>query len=224
MAANNKGTPSVFLSQFLNQPVSNIPKGAQWAVMFHDLNSIAEAIKQAYALEPNTKNWNTQEAAARIITESYQTAYGCLFCQAIGLPGEGINIIPGNNIKHNSLIGSYVGTGRTDFQQMRMTFLETNVSFVDSFLRGWTLATAAFGLIARSGDKNYRTNMSCYRFGITPEGPTILQEMYFEGLCCINVAQEEYNYNPVTAPVEREAQFLYHSYSVNTVSENSLLQ
>ena len=221
MSAENKGTPSYFLQTFLSRPASSIPKGAQWAVVFDTLeSSILPAITLAYKREPGSE-WKTEQAAKVVLTEEYQTTKGCLFCQAIGLPGDGIVTVAGNNVKHGSLIGSYVGAGRNDFPLLRMTFLETNVSFVESFLRGWVLATGNFGLVARSGEKNFRTNMTCYKFGITPSGPVITQTMTFNGICCINVSEEEFNYTPATGPVERTAQFIYHSYSVDTVTGNS---
>lgn len=220
MATENKGNPAYFLDAFLSRPATSIPKGAQWAVMFHDLEtSILPAVSLAYDNEPHS--WQTEEAAAVILSPEYQQSKGCLFCQAIGLPGEGMNPVAEGNIKYNAFIRSYVGAGRNDFPMMRMTFLETNISFCDSFLRGWALATANFGLIARSGDKNYRTDMTCYKFGITPTGPVVTMAMTFRGICCINVAEEEINYNPVSAPVERSAQFIYHSYSVDTITGNS---
>ena len=222
MASEIKANPSYFLDQFLSKPVSSIPKGAQWAVFFSDLfGSILPAITEAYKFEPTP--WKTEQAAGAILTNSYQQDKGCLFCQAIGLPGDGLTPVSEGNIKTNAFLRSYVGAGRTDLPLLRMTFLETNVSFCDSFLRGWALATANFGLIARSGDKNYRTNLTCYKFGITPEGPIVTMQMTFEGICCVNVSDEEFNYNPGTSPVERTANFIYNSYSIDTVTGNSLL-
>jgi hypothetical protein len=218
----NKGTPEHYLSTFLSRPASSIPKGAQWAVMFDDLEgSILPAIDLAYKREPNASEWQTTAAAKTILTEEYQETKGCMFCQAIGLPGEGMNANVEGNIKSNAFLRSYVGGGRTDFATMRMTFIDTNISFCDSFLRGWALATANFGLVARSGDKNYRTRLTCFKFGITPTGPIILQTVTFHGICCISVSEEEYNYNAATAPVEREARFIFHSYSVNTEDPSS---
>ena len=103
---------------------------------------------------------------------------------------------------------------------MRMTFLDTNVSFADSFLRGWSLATANFGMIMRSKPK-YRTNLTCHKFAITPKGPFIIQTMKFKDICCIGVSEEEYQYGPVTSPVLREARFVYNNYIIDTESGNS---
>jgi hypothetical protein len=211
-----KSDVEIFLSTFLTKPASAILKGGKWAVFFDDLNTIFPAIEQAYKGEP-TQLWNTQKAAEAILTKDYQERYGCLFCQAISIPGEGSTPVA-EGIKYNGYIRSYVGAGRNDFPLMRMSFLETNVSFADSFLRGWALATAKFGMIARSGDKNYRTNMSCYRYTVSPNGVSVSQKMRFEGICCINIDELEYNYDHPTSATKRNAQFLYHNYYMDNVT------
>jgi len=228
IAKNNIG---FFLDGFLSRPASSIPKGAQWAVSFEQgttgglYDTIFKAIQLAYKYEPSSSaaEWNTLEAAKAIMTPEYQRSRGCLFCQAIGLPGDSQTPIVEGSIKSNAFVRSYVGAGREDFPVLRMTFLDTHVSFVDSFLRGWALATSNFGMIARDKKdaRNYRTDLVCYKFGITPEGPVIIQAMTFKDICCIGVSEEEYTYNPASAPVLREARFIYNSYSVNTVSNNS---
>ena len=212
---------NTFLLGFLSRPASAIPKGSQWVVSFEQgfgVNSITRAIERAYEYEP--EKWRTLETAKSILTSFYQKDRGCLFCQAIGLPGDGLDAIVEGNIKSNAFIRSFVGAGRNDFPVMRMTFLDTNVSMVDSFLRGWSLATANFGLIARSGDLNYRTDIVCYKFAITPKGPYIIQTMKFKDACCIGVSEEEYQYTPATSPVLREARFIYNSYSIDTFTGN----
>lgn len=213
-----------FLDIFLKSPASSIPKGAQWAVGFNEteLRKILETIDKAYELEPQAKLWNTSSAANIVLRDEYQKLRGCLFAQAIQLPGERTQTNAEGNIQSNALIRSRVGAGREDFGTLKMTFLETNISFVDSFLRGWSLATANFGLIARNDDKQYRTNMFCYKFGTSPQGLTILQKIIFEGICCVSVTSEEYNYAPLQGQaVMREAEFVYNSYSIDSASNLS---
>lgn len=215
-----------FLSLFLSRPASALPKGAQWVVAFENLPSrILPGIKKAYQYEPRAQEWQTERAARAVLSDDYQSSRGCLFCQAIALPGESVQVNAEGSIKTNGFIRSYVGAGRDDFPKMRMTFLETNVSFADNFLRGWALSTSNFGMIARSKSDplNYRTNLICYKIGtIAPDlPPFILMTMSFYDICCVSVSEEEYNYAPVTSPVMREAQFVYNSYSVNTTTGNS---
>jgi len=215
MDPRDKGTPNKFLSNFLSNPATSIPKGAQWAVHFDNLPSLLDTIKEAYNGEPG-RTWNTTEAAKILTSRQFQESIGCMFCQAIDLPGEGMTPVA-EGIKTNAFIRSYIGAGRNDFPIMRMSFLETNVSFADSVLRGWALATAKFGMIARTGNKNYRTNLTCYKFSIGSKQPYISQTMRFEGICCISLSNEESNYDAMTSTTRRDAQFIYNSYSIDTV-------
>lgn len=218
----SKGTPSDFLINFLGRPASFLNKKSQWVLIFDNLQmNILPAISIAYEREPGgIARWNT-EAAARVITSnSYQQDRGCLFCQAIAIPGESGNVIAEGNIKNGALIRGFVGAGRNDFPSMRMSFIDTNISFADSFLRGWSLATSHFGMVAQDGTrKNYRTNATLFRYSITPNGPSISARYTFEGICCTSIAEEELSYDVDNTYVRREAQFSYHNYSLDTVTD-----
>jgi len=211
-----------FLNHFLRGKEStSIPKGAQWIITFLDLKEkILPAIQQAYKYEPVPWKMNEQ-AVLSILEEDFQGKRGCYFAQAISLPGEVIQTNAAGNIQSNALIKSRVGGGREDFGTLKITFLETNVSFVDSFLRGWSLATANFGMIARPENDplQYRTSLICTKFGINADAPYITQQIIFDGICCTSVTNEEYNYTPLVGqPIMREAEFVYHSYSIDTTS------
>ena len=222
-----KNPVPTFLSNFLSRPASSIPKGAQWAIAFQNLDSnvggLLNTIEEAYKLEPNAKLWNTTNSAKVLLNKEYQSMRGCLFAQAIDLPGEKIQTNTEGNIKSNAFIRARVGGGREDFGTLKVTFLETNISFVDSLLRGWSLATANFGLIARADDDplQYRTTLYCYKFGTYSAEfpPFVLQQVIFDGVCCVSVSNEEYNYSPVSGTAKmREAEFLYNSYSIDTAT------
>lgn len=224
MSAEIVGNSEYFLNALLSRPASSIPKGSLWAVFFDDIgNKILPAIVNAYEREPQSASWKTENAAAIILSPSYQETKGCMFCTALSIQGEGANVTTGGT-PQGSYLRSYVGGGRQDLSKMRMSFLDTNVSFVDTILRGWALATACYGMVARTGYKNYRTNITCYKFGVSPTGPFVLQTVTFYDACCIDVSQEEYNYDPVTTFGKREAQFVYQSYSIDSETGNSILK
>ena len=213
---------SNFLINFVQgNPATSIPKGAQWIISFLDLKEkILPAIQQAYKYEPVP--WKMQEGSIlNILNDNFHGKRGCYFAQAISLPGETIQTNVAGNIQSNALIRSVVGGGREEFAKLKITFLETNVSFVDSFLRGWSLATANFGMIARSENDplQYRTSLICTKFGIDVSGPYITQQITFDGICCTSVTSEEYNYTPLVGqPILREAEFTYHSYSIDATN------
>lgn len=226
---DNKTLGGYFLNVFLQRPASSIPKGSMWAVFFADLNAIDQAINLAYIDEPNSEMWKTSQARKILLNPELADSarLGCLFCQAIDLPGEGSTPVAEGNLKYNGYIRGYVGAGRNDFPVMRMSFLETNVSFTDSFLRGWSLATSKFGMIARNGllpsgdpdPKNYRTDIYCFKFIATPAGLNVRSMFYFKDACCVNVDNQELNYDPLTVAVKRSAQFVYNSYSIDTTTD-----
>ena len=154
---SNVGNSADFL-RLLSNPRTGIPVGAQWAITFHDLKQkILPAITLSYSNEPG-EMWQTERAASYLLTPQYQEQKGCMFCHAIGIPGESMTTT-NEGIKTNAYIRGIVGAGRSDFEPLRITFIDTGISFADSFLRGWAMATANSGLIARNPNqqKNCRT-------------------------------------------------------------------
>lgn len=212
-----------YFHRILATPAGALPKGVTWIVAFEDLRRyILPGVKKALSMnEPGV--WAIEEAARIITGPRYQSTGGCMLAQAIDLPSFNTNVIPEGNIQYNAFLRTYVGQGRADFPLMRMSFLETNLSFTDNFLRPWALSTACFGLLARprTDERNYRTDMYCWQLGgvSSKKPPTILKQITFHDICCVSVNNEELNYVAQTAPVIREAQFIYNHYTIKSSSE-----
>ena len=227
--AENQGLIPSFLQSVLSSPVGSINRGSQWIVLFDNLqNNILPSIKKALTYEGKT--WQISTAADALLADTFQASKGCVFAQAIDIPGESLVVNPEGNIMSNAFLRSYVGQGRNQMPEMRMTFIDTNVSFADNFLRPWVIATGTFGLWAGTFEdpaENYRTNITCAKLGAySPgDGPAITQLITFYDACCTSVANEELNYTPMSAPVMREARFVYNYYSVSDAanSGNSFL-
>jgi hypothetical protein len=217
------GQIPLFFESFLSKPASALPKGAQWVVDLEGLNLVRAAILKTAQLEPG-KGWDVESGLNTLIDNSNYNRKGCLFCQAVSVPGEQAIANP-EGIQKNQFIRTATGDGRADFAPggLRMVFLDTNVSFVDNIIRPWVVTTARLGMIARpNGPTNYRQNISVYKIGVlSPDRPPfILQKYTFIGACPIEVSAEEYNYIPANAPVNREATFLYHYYTLETNKNN----
>lgn len=207
-----------FLTKFLDNADTSIYKGSQWLVTFSDLNDLIPAMKKAVSYNP-AGPWDFEGNSAEL-TKSSLHEHNCLFAQAISLPGESFQPTVAGNISSGAFVRPYVGSGRNAFPLLRMSFLETVLSFTDNVLRPWVLATQTFGMIApQNDDENYRITLECWK--LTPQAkegsraPTITMKMTFHDVCCVSIGDEEYNYNPMTAPMLRDAQFAYSSYSVN---------
>jgi hypothetical protein len=213
-----------FFHDILTTPAGSLPKGAQWLVAFSDLKAnILPGITEA--LRRESKPWLIDLASEAITNDIFQKNSGCVFCQAIAIPGEIITTNAAGNIETNSFLKTYVGGGRTLWPELRMSFFDSNISFADSFLRAWAISTANFGMLARyrGTTENYRTDLTCWKLGsYAPDyPPTVLMKVTFYDICCVSVSEEELTYEAATAYFKREAKFIYNHYSIDTVGGNA---
>lgn len=225
-----------FLTNFLSNFETAIPKGAQWVLFFDGIEDIVPVILKTIE-EREPRGWNIGALANRISNNpTIQTDKGCLFAQAVEIPGESIVANP-EGIQLNGFLRTTVGAGRGDYSSgIRIAFLETNYSFVDTVIRPWVITTGHLGLIARR-DRIYRCDIrvcklgsvtgtvlnkdgTVYRDGV---GPVILQEYTFKNACPTSITGEEYNYSPTTGPVIRETTFVYDYYTVSHNIPNDIL-
>jgi hypothetical protein len=213
-----------FLDTFLSKPASSLPKGGQWVVDFENLSSVKKAIIETGKRFPY-KKWNVEASFNTVTAEDY-TKRGCLFAQAVEIPGESVVVNP-EGIQKNHFIRTATGDGKSDYATaLRMVFLNTNVSFVENVIRPWVLTTARLGLIARpDGDQQYRQNISVYKLGVVNSiSPPYIAELYtFFGACPIEVTSEEYNYTPLTSPILREVTFTFHTYTLETYTPDATI-
>ena len=223
-----------FLTQVLQSPAGSIPKGAQWVLSFDGVyGEVAttgntgkivpiEAIKKGTLFEPG--KWNIDPSIDATLEEKYQTTKGCMWAQAVSVPGEGLSVNT-EGVSYNGYIRSQVGAGRADQNTLSISFLDTNISFVDNTIRAWVIATGHLGMIARTGPDNYRGNVSLYRLGVlTSEDPPFVTQHYqFYGVCPISITTEEWNYSKDISFRPREATFAYHYYTLDTVTGNRFL-
>lgn len=228
-----RGQIPFFLNSFLSKPATALPKGAQWVLVFEgvfnsegkiDYNDIlpVPAIKLGIKYEP--RKWDIDKALESTLEYDNQKTKGCLFVQAVKLPGESNTVNP-EGLQQSGFIRTATGQGRDAFANLEISFLDTNISFVDNVIRPWVIATSHLGMIARSGAENYRCNISVYKLGVltVDQPPFVLQKYTFFGACPITVSGEEYNYTQTQTPINREATFVYHYYSMDTSTDNLIL-
>jgi len=219
----------LFLDSFLSNFETAIPKGAQWVLFFDGLEDIVDVILNTIR-EREPRGWDIEALANKIGKNPViQTSKGCLFAQAVDIPGESIVANP-EGIQMNGFLRTTTGNGRGDYSSgIRIAFLETNYSFVDTVIRPWVITTGHLGLIARPPEQQYRCDIYVYKLGVTvgpiynnngtvkQEGrpPVVLQKYKFHGACPVSISGEEYNYSPATGPVIRETTFVYDYYTVS---------
>lgn len=224
-----------FLNTFLNKPASALPKGAQWVLSFdgsylapgdrlapgNDVVPVT-AILRGTQFEPG--RWDIARGLGTLLAKDYQQTKGCLFAQGVTIPGESSVALP-EGIQMSGYIRTMAGGGRNPFQPLDITFLETNVSFVDNVIRPWIIATSHLGLLARYGPENYRCNISVYKLGVLQHNttPYVACKYTFYGACPTDVNGEDNTYMATTTPSTRTASFIYHYYTIETRVNNSTI-
>lgn len=219
-----------FLDNFLSNFETAIPRGAQWLLYFEGIENIVDVVLETLKEREPTR-WFIDELAKKIGQNPIiQRDKGCLFAQAVEIPGESTIVNP-EGVQMNGFLRTTVGGGRTEYSSgIRIGFLETNYSFVDTVIRPWVITTGHLGLIARTNPKEqYRCNLFVIKLGVK-EGPIInkdgslktpgsapipLQKYKFFNVCPVSITGEEYNFSPATGPVIRETTFIYDYYTVD---------
>lgn len=208
-----------FLTAILSTPAGALPKGPLWVVTFDFDDDLRKTIKLAKQYEAQLpESWEIENALNTITTDTFQRTKGCVLAQSINIPGESL-ITSFEGTQANGFIRSRIGLGRQDFETLNISFLNTNVNFIDNVIRPWTIMTGHLGMIARPKDKKYRCNtVELIRLGVTsPDEPPIeIQKFNFYGVCPIAVDSEQLNYNSSGNPTTKSASFAFQWYTVRS--------
>ena len=207
-----------FLNAILSTPAGALPKGPLWVIVFDFDTFILNTIKSVKQYEPRMPEpWLIDQALNTVTSYRYQTEKGCMFAQAVTIPGESL-IYAREGIQYNSFIRGGVGQGRQDFNSVQINFLNTNVNFVDNVIRPWVVMTGHLGMIARPESKKYRCNLTIYKLGIdrVDRPPFIAQQFNFWEVCPINVSSEDLNYTSDGSSIVKTAEFVYQWYTTTS--------
>lgn len=145
-----------YFHSFLCKWAFNIALPFFWVVVIdaqnrsHLLNSIANV----GSLEPTFRGkWelSTQELEA-VFNNEVQNTIGCIFADAVEIPNSSMSVgSAGGASKTNGHLGTPIAEGRGELGKLQIGFRETNLSFVDLFLRPWNIVTSYKGLINDTG-------------------------------------------------------------------------
>lgn len=208
-----------FLTAILSTPAGALPKGPLWVVTFDFDDDLKNTIRLAKSYEPQLpESWEIEKALATITTDTFQKTKGCVLAQSVNIPGESL-ITSFEGTQSNGFIRSRVGLGRQDFETLNISFLNTNVNFVDNVIRPWTIMTGHLGMIARPKEKKYRCNtVELIRLGVTSpdEPPVEIQKFNFYGVCPIAVESEQLTYDTAGNQTTKSASFAFQWYTVRS--------
>jgi hypothetical protein len=159
------------------------------------------------------------ESAKVTTLDSVQNVIGCIFAQGVVLPGEDISLEYAgiSEGSKRGFINAPIINGRANFQPLEVGFLDTNRSFVDGFLRPWSIVVAHKGLIAsRETEEDIKAAIVVHQLARngTDKDSVIRKSFLFTECAPINISGETLDYSGGTEFPKLQAKFVYNKYAV----------
>lgn len=225
-----------FLSQ-LGEWSTAVPLQNFWVILITVPNGVRTWINKLTDGGLDEQAWNnfqidTFDELVKITENaSGDYIYGCFLARTISMPGDGISLENVTIPNDPGLLYPPISRGRATPQEITISFLETNNSYVDNVLRPWSLISSYTGLIARN-EGEIKGNIQAIFFGKSDEvqlanlngsstlklqGKKIIKrkKMTFQNVVPVNINAQEYSYIG-DAVLTRPVRFTYSSYSVDT--------
>lgn len=204
----------------------SVPLKSSW-VLFIYPNNKEYLLKQISGLNATYENkeWDVFNSAKKTTEDPVQNVIGCIFAQGVNLPGEdvGVEYAGITQGSKRGFINAPIINGRKDFEPLEVGFLETNSSFVDSFMRPWSILVAHKGLIATSQDTDIKATIVVHqlkRIG-TDSSSGIRKTFIFNNCAPINIASETLDYSSSSDFPKLQVKFAYSRYAVTDAVNNS---
>jgi hypothetical protein len=210
--------PQTFLTQVLQNPGYSIPIEANFGVYMNDLLQVANNILNVRDIISDN-NLAIKTDAIRDIGES--STGEVFFATSVNLPGEVVNSsrvgYTADNTVYGGLLSGPVLKGRRDPNNLEITFIETNESFLDYFLRPWIVAVSQYGLYTRgsASTQNFKTTLQIDFFDKTYNTKTpVRKTLIFKDAAPVDVGGYEAAYGKSTGLRTNKTSWIYSTYTV----------
>lgn len=189
---------------------------SQWIVLFEDFpQSLKQEIIQE--LEPTSGDkagWNINIPKNLITSFFYQKSIGCVFAQGFNQPQH--DAVTRFTEPQRGFLGSPYVTNRAPHQTLRLEFLETNTSFVDTVIRPWAMLVSHRGLVARPKEESVKTNIMVLQYARTNQNLAPIPRKIWTFFDCAptQVPQTQYNYKTEAVEVRNNIHFSYNYFQM----------
>lgn len=234
MADPNYEPPYEAYFKSLGKWPSALASASQWYLEF-DIDSIAplqgDLTRILNSYEGNfgqTGGWSVDNRTVlKLLDWEYHTkdGIGCVFARQVNLPNDGIE--SGNTgLDYGGFLPPATTNTRNKYSKLRITFLETNASFVDLIIRPWMILTSYYGLITRENDEKYIKCSYCDVNLMARTGSgnkmAIRKTYRFNNIVPVSIDSEQYSYMADDMKYT-SVDFVYDQYYVRDSSTSSFL-
>lgn len=199
-----------FLSQMTSW-LTSIPMTTQWVVVIERFPKALNSsfIQSLERIDAGKQGFDITPAVKALGAYPFQRIVGCLFVHGVTIPSEQfeVNSVSVTN-NRGFLPGVIAGARSIDPPMLVLEFRETNLSFVDSIIRPWSILTSHYGLVARPGDKydvsgnqyddkNMKTNMLVLQYTRSLQNISMIprKTWYFYNCTPNNVSEQSLEYS-----------------------------
>jgi len=219
--------PQEYLTQVLQKNTYSIPIEANYGVYIPNLVEIYRNIKNAED-KISDKNLEIKSEVIASIAESQTKEI--FLATSINLPGENVSTsrvgYTVDNNGYGGLLSSPVLKGRRDTNNLEISFIETNISFLDYFIRPWVVAVSQFGLFSKNTNiitaslQNFKTQLEVKFFEkeMSADGqnkPVIRKTFLFNDAVPVEVGGYEAAYGKSVGMRTCKTTWTYSTYKIS---------
>jgi hypothetical protein len=217
-------SPYSYYLDLLGSWPTGISLASQWLIYFDfsSVNSLMNNFQTILTDREYGAGWSYSTNVTKYLLDgSLQYAtdnmMGCVFSRQVQLPGESVS--GGNEgLEYGGFTAPATAGNREKYQNLSVTMLETNASFLDLIIRPWIISVGYNGLVARN--KNSEKYVKCNFADVVMFAKTGsyrkmgVRKIYrFFNLAPISMAGETYSYTEEGLKYT-DVKFVYDRYSV----------
>jgi hypothetical protein len=205
----------------------NVPLKFSWVLVIDAVskNFLLNSIKDIERGYYEDTGWKISKSVDATFSENVQDTVGCIFAQGVTIPGETIKtehtVIEGSN---RGFINTPIIAGRTDFVDLEVVFMETNRSFIDGFLRPWSIVVSHRGLLAYPNNQSIKANITVHKLARigTDQNSKIRKTFVFENCAPISIDNDSIAYQADTEFPKVKVKFAYSRYYIKDDLDNNV--
>lgn len=218
-------SPYSYYLDLLGSWPTGIALASQWFLYFDfsSIGSLTNDFQNVLRNQETQAHWEYNQNATKYLLDGslqWQTSNltGCVFTRQVQLPSETINA-SNQGLAYGGYLPPATASNREKYQNLSVTFLETNASFLDLIIRPWLIMVGYYGLVARDplSPKRVKCNyadvvMLAKTGSYSPMG---IRKIYrFYNLAPVSIQGETYSYAEEGLKYS-EVKFVYDRYAVS---------
>ncbi len=224
--SNNGGHIPYFHSLLCQWPYG-FPLTSFWIVLITPNNSsyLTSQLEKIGDLEikgssSNGSSWQISEGLNYVTHDDVSNVIGCSFATGYSAPGESLQVeYAGIQNNNRGFLRGPIISGRNNPATFQISFSETNSSFVENFIRPWTILTAHKGLFAYEESIKATITVYEYRKAGWDQDPKVRKRWTYFDSTPTDFGSYDSSRAEQTTPEERTCQFTYNGYTVSDGSD-----